>query len=79
LEETKRAAELSRFAQSFDANGFDNGIRDATSKMQDQIDVNRAKSRVAADLNPQANADAADNDSAQKRQADAILAELRPK
>ena len=79
LEESKREAELNQFAQSFDQNGVTGGISEATAKIRDQIDENRAKSRVAADLNAPALNDAAEGDFAQKKQADAILAEFRPK
>lgn len=79
LEESKREAELNQFAQRFDQSSFSGSISEATATIQAQIDKNRAKSTVAADLNSQALGDAADDELAQKSQADAILAEFRPK
>jgi phage shock protein A len=79
LQESKREAELSEFAQSFDQNGITGSIHEATTIIQNQIDQNRAKSSVAAELNQPAVNEAADDELAQKSQADAILNEFRPK
>ena len=79
LQESEHEAELAKFAENFNASTDAGPIGDAISKVQEKIDLNKAKAAVANDMNQQALAEAKQKESEQQAKADAILAEFAKK
>lgn len=75
LQMSEREKELSKFAESFsfDPNKLNSGLARAEELINQKIDANKAAGDVAADMNKQALADAADDELERQAAAKAIL------
>jgi phage shock protein A len=75
LEQSKREAEMATFAANFnfDPNAINSGTARAEELIQQQIDKNRAKGQVAADMSKQASAELADDELERQAAASKIL------
>ncbi len=79
LQESEHEAELAKFAENFSASTDSEPMGDAISKVQEKIDLNKAKAAVANDMNQQSLAEAKQKELEQQAKADAILAEFAKK
>ena len=79
LQESEREARLSRFAETFNVGEASGPMGDALSKVQEKIDLNKAKIAVANDMSQESLAEAKDDEMEQQAKADAILAEFGKK
>ena len=77
-QESEREAKLSRFAEDIGGETADR-MRGAMSKLQETIDVNKAKTAVSDDLNQPSLAEAKEHAAAEQAKAAAILAEFAKK
>ena len=79
FQESQRKAHLSRFAEEFSSGDSAGRVDSAMSRLQEQIDLNKAKAAVANDLRETPSMESSEADVQRQATADAILAEFAEK